>query len=188
MKAYLIPGWGEDLKDRDYRAVLNIYKAAGYEPEFVKIDWKYKTIEDWVEQVKSKISKQDLQSSLLSGFSFGAVTALSLAGYYQQPAKLLLFSLSCFYAEDQKTVPNSWLRAIGKHRAETFNQISFDDLANRINCPTMLFLGSKEDSEMKIRARDAHKKIKKSKLIMVEGAKHDTGDPKYVEAIRKALK
>ena len=188
MKAYLIPGWGEDLKDRDYRAVLDIYKAAGYEPEFVKIDWKYKTIEDWVEQVKSKISKQDLQSSLLSGFSFGAVTALSLAGYYQQPAKLLLFSLSCFYAEDQKTVPNSWLRAIGKNRTETFGKIDFDDLSGRIDRPTTLFLGSKEDPEMKIRAKDAHGKIKDSKFIIVEGAKHDLGDPKYVEAIRKALK
>jgi hypothetical protein len=59
MKAYLIPGWGEDLKDRNYQAVLDVYTAAGYEPKFVGIDWNYKLIDDWVEEVKEKISKRN---------------------------------------------------------------------------------------------------------------------------------
>jgi len=187
MKAYLIPGFMEDRKSRDYDAVLSIYKKADYEPVFVPIDWKYKTVDDWVEQVKSRLSQKDIEGSLLSGFSFGAVTALSLAGYYQPPTKLLLFSLSCYYAEDQKRIPGWWLAYIGKHRAEAFNRIDFNDLASRITCPTQVFLGSKEDPEMFDRAHDAKSKIKNSRLIIAQGAKHDVAAPEYLGVIESVI-
>ena len=99
MKAYLIPGAGEDLKSRDYGAVLKIYKDLGYQPEFVPIDWKYKTIDDWVEQVRTEISKKDLRNSLLSGFSWGSMIAVAIAADYN-PKQLLLFSLSPYFKED----------------------------------------------------------------------------------------
>jgi pimeloyl-ACP methyl ester carboxylesterase len=184
----LLPGWGDELGSRDYDSILVAYKSFGYEPQFVSIDWKYKTIDDWVAEVKSKLSREDIKNSILSGFSFGATAALSLAGYYQPPAKLLLFSLSCYYKQDQETIPKSWMKSIGKNRAAAFAKINFDDLASRINCPTQIFIGSKEDPEMLARAIDAQQKIKNSKLIVVEGAKHDVADPRYTRAIKEALR
>ena len=65
-----------------------------------------------------------------------------------------------------------------------------NELAVKINCPTVIFIGSKEVSkysDMKRRTREAHKRIKGSKVIEIKGVKHDVGDPKYIEAIKNAL-
>ncbi|MEK7096050.1 MAG: alpha/beta hydrolase [Patescibacteria group bacterium] len=190
MKAYLIPGKGEDLKSRDYQTVLNMYKQLGYEPHFVPIDWKYKTIDDWVEQVKAEIPEKDLKESILSGFSWGSIIALTVAANYTNPKKLLLYSLSPYFAEDLPNVKGTWLKWAGKRRVVTFKKLYMNELAVKINCPTVIFVGSKEVSkysDIQRRTREAHKRIKNSKVIEIKGVKHDVGDPKYVEAIRKAL-
>lgn len=168
-----------------------MYKELGYEPHFVSIDWKYKTIDDWVEQVKSKISKQELENSLLSGFSWGSMIALTLAAEYKNPQRLFLFSLSPYFAEDLPHVKEAWLKWAGKRRVAKFKLLSMNKLAAKINCPTTIFIGSKEVSkysDMKRRTKEAHKRIKGSKVIEIEGVKHDVGDPKYIEAIRMELK
>jgi predicted alpha/beta hydrolase family esterase len=99
MKAYLVPGSGEDLKSRDYQAVLDMYKQSGYEPHFINIDWKYKTIDDWVVEVENRISKEDIKNSILSGFSFGSMVALAVAAK-TSPKQLLLFSLSPYFTKN----------------------------------------------------------------------------------------
>lgn len=186
MKAYLIPGWGEDLNDRNYEAILNVYKQAGYEPQFLPITWSYRTIEDWVEEIKNKLSKNQIQNSLLSGFSFGAMTAFSVAGTYQNPKKLHLFSLSCYYNDDKPKT--SWLQSIGKRRAASFKAINFSKLASNIKCSTDIYCGSKEGPEMLHRANQANKAIASSRLFIVDGVSHDATDPQYVRTIKTALK
>ena len=188
MKAYLIPGSGEDLKSRDYPAVLEMYKQLGYEPRFVPVDWKYKTIDDWIAQVKKKISKKDIKSSLLSGFSFGSMIALGVAAQ-TNPKKLLLFSLSPYFAEDFPKQEKD-LKRIGKRRIEKFKSLSFSKTVGKINCPTLLFVGGEEIKKYKDtnhRSKKAHQEISNSKLIVVQGVGHNVSDPKYVEAIRKEL-
>jgi pimeloyl-ACP methyl ester carboxylesterase len=185
MKAYLIPGWGEDLKDRNYQLVLDVYNRAGYQPEFLPINWNRRTIEDWVEEVKIKLSKHDIRDSLLSGFSFGAVTALSVAGTYQSPERLMLFSLSSYYNGDNPKP--SWLKDIGKKRTVSFSAIDFQKLAANIKSPTNIFCGSKEGPEMLHRAGQANKAIRSSKLFIVDGVSHDVTDPEYIKAIETAL-
>ncbi len=190
MKAFLIPGAFEDLKSRDYKAVLDIYKKAGYQPEFVAIDWKYKTINDWVAQVETKISKDNLRNSLLSGFSWGSMIALAIAANYTNPQKLFLFSLSPYFAEDLPHVKKPWLKWSGKRRVTSFKQLYMNELATKIQCPTTIFIGDKEVSkysDMKRRTREAHKRIAGSKLVMIPGVKHDVADPAYIETIKKEL-
>ncbi|HXY18153.1 MAG TPA: alpha/beta hydrolase [Candidatus Nitrosopolaris sp.] len=191
MKAYLIPGAFEDVKSRGYRALLDTYKELGYQPEFVRIDWKYKTIDDWVEQVKSEIPKENVQSSLLSGFSWGSMIALAVAAEHTNPKKLLLFSLSPYFAEDLPHVKKPWFRWAGKNRISTFKNFYMNELADKIDCPTVIFIGSKEVSkysDMRRRTREAHKRIKGSRLVIIDGVKHDVADPKYVAAIKETLK
>lgn len=188
MKAYLVPGNGEDVKSRDYQAVLDMYKQLGYEPKFVFINWKYKTIDDWVEQVRQQISVNDIKNSLLSGFSFGSMIALAVAAEVN-PKKLLLFSLSPYFTEDFP-LPKKYEAWTGKRRTANFKNFSFDQKAKRINCPTTLFLGSLEKGkykDMQQRSSEAKFKIRNSKLVVVDEVGHDVGDPKYVVAIKKAL-
>jgi len=189
MKAYLIPGAFEDIKSRNYQAVLDVYKNLGYQPKFIKIDWKYKTIDDWVQQTKLAIPKKDLENSLLSGFSYGAVTALVLAARVANPKTLLLFSLSARFKEDIHKLKPKALKKISKRRLKDFEELSFEQLAAKINCSTSIFIGAKEQKEpvMKNRSRDAKTKIPSSQLIVIDGVNHDVGDPLYVAAIKKVL-
>lgn len=176
------------MKSRDYQTALNLYKQLGYEPHFVPIDWKYKTIDDWVEQVRRQIPASNIKNSLLSGFSFGSMIALAIAAE-TNPKKLLLFSLSPYFKEDMP-LPPSYERWAGKRRVENFKHFSFNKLASEIKCPTILFVGSKEISKYEDtnhRGSEAEKRIKDSKLVVVNGVGHDVADPKYIETIKKEL-
>jgi len=166
---------------------LKMYKSLGYDPIFVPIKWKYKTIDDWVEQVSNKISKNDLQQSLLSGFSFGSMIALTVAANYINPKKLLLFSLSPYFAEDFP-LHKKYEKYAGKRRVTNFKKLSMDDLARKINCPTILFAGTVERQKYgDDRDRAANKAITGSKYIVVPDVGHDVGDPLYVSAIKRYL-
>lgn len=187
MKAYLVPGWGEDIKDRNYQAVLDVYEEAGYEPEFVDIDWNYKLIDDWVEEVKGKISKRELENSLLSGFSFGAMISLILAAEYASPQKLFLFSLSPYFAEDIPTLKKSWLAGVGKRKAERFSDLPFMPLAEKVNCPTYIFVGTKEGKEIENRAMAANIIIKNSRLTIIDTVGHDVTNSRYLNEIKRLL-
>ena len=188
MKAFLIPGSGEDLKSRDYAAVLKMYKSLGYEPHFVPVNWNYRTIDDWIEQVEAEIPPKEIQNSLLSGFSFGSMIALGLAAK-TNPEKLLLFSLSPYFKEDFP-LAHEYTKWAGKRRVKTFKSFSMNVLAEKVNSPTMIFIGKKEIDkykDMEIRSRTAHQKLGKSELIVVSDVGHDVSDPKYIEAIRGTL-
>ena|ERR1017187_1919598 len=186
MKAYLIPGSGEDLKSRNYGLILDIYRQHGYEPEFLPITWKYRTISQWVEEIEHKLSKSDIQDSLLSGFSFGAMIALAVAAK-TSPKTLLLFSLSPYFKEDMP-LPHSHAVWTGKRRVADFQKLSFDQLAQQIHCPTTFFLGSIEKEKYgDKRSSEARGKINGSKLVIATGAGHDITHPGYQAAIKRAL-
>jgi esterase/lipase len=189
MKAYLIPGSGEDLKSRNYKAVLEVYKNCGYEPEFIPITWKYRTIDHWLREIKAKIPKEELANSLLSGFSFGAMIALALSAE-ANPKQLLLFSVSPYFNEDMPLDPR-YIKWAGQRRIDAFEHIHFNELAARIYCETFIFLGDMEKKKYKNmwhRAGEARKRISNSELILVDDVGHDVGDPNYIAAIEEALK
>lgn len=188
MKAFLIPGSGEDLHSRDYPAVLEIYAKHGYEPQFIKINWKYAAYDSWLNDALHQVDRQDLSKSLLGGFSWGSMIALGLAAR-DNPARLQLYSLSPYFSEDMP-LPPKYKRWVGKKRLASFSRLSFDYLASRVKCPTDIFLGSVEQAKYRdvaMRSAAAEKRVKNSHFILVEGASHNVGDPRYVEAIDKTL-
>lgn len=189
MKAFLIPGNKEDINSRDYQAVLDVYEQSGYEPVFMPIHWEYKTINDWTKQVVNTVSKEDLQNSLLSGFSFGSMIAFSVAAQIN-PRQLLLFSLSPYFREDMP-LPKKYEEWAGKRRIAAFKKLSFNQLAAKIYCPATIFLGAKEQEKYKDvrhRSQEAQKRIIGAKFVLVPNTAHDVGDPRYVESIRQILK
>lgn len=161
----------------------------GYEPHFIQINWKYRILDDWVEQVSAKIPKSELQKSLLSGFSFGSMIAIGVAAI-TNPEKLLLFSLSPYFEED-RPFPAKYQKWHGKRRIANFKKLSFNQLASQIKCPTWIFVGNKEIEKYPDttgrRVKTAHRIIADSKLVKIDDVGHDVGDPAYVKAIKKAL-
>jgi len=190
MKTVLfVPGFMEDLKSRDYATVLKAIQKKGYRTVFVPIRWRYTTPDNWDSELEKVYERYDANDTILAGFSFGAVTAF-LAATKRNPSELWLFSLSSYFAEDTPKMKKSWLRLIGKRRAEHFRKLSFNDKATAIDCKTLIFVGENEILKypsMGERASAANDKIKCSRLIKVSDTGHDVADIKYIEAIEKHI-
>ncbi len=179
----------EDLRSRDYAAVLKAMQKKGYRTVFVPIKWKYTTPENWVSELEKVYKRYGADETILAGFSFGAVTAFLVAAK-RNPSELWLFSLSSYFAEDTPSMKKSWFRAIGKRRAEYFRKLSFNDKVAAINCKTLIFIGENEISKypsMGKRASIANDKITNSRLFEVSDTGHDVADKMYVDVIRKHI-
>jgi pimeloyl-ACP methyl ester carboxylesterase len=125
----------------------------------------------------------------LAGFSFGAMTAFGIATE-QNPHELWLFSLSPYFAEDMPNIKKPWLKIIGKHRAEAFRRLSFNQHAKAIRCKTLVFVGELELKKYPLRSnrcQTAHKALPSSKLIIVPDCGHDVANSNYIKAIEKNI-
>ena len=144
MKTVLfIPGFQQDLQTTNYKVTLKAIESRGYATVFVPINWKRTTIDDWVNQVQIIYDQYESENTILAGFSYGAMTALSVAAK-RPPSALWIFSLSPYFSEDIPLLKLAWLRNIGKQRTERFWRLSFDALAPAITCNTQLFIGDSE--------------------------------------------
>lgn len=184
-----IPGYFETLTSRNYASTIKAIEGRGYKVIFVPIDWKYKTITDWVTEFESTYTKYNPATTILAGFSYGSMIAL-ISASKRPPAALWLFSLSPYFAEDLPNLNPTWLRGIGKRRVMDFQRLAFTPIATTITSPTLIFYGEKEASvwpPMKHRAEEARRLIKNSQLIQVPGAHHDVTDSRYIAEIKKAM-
>ena len=69
-KFYIIPGWKETCRRRQYQALAKAVKKIGYDPVFKNVDWSKKISEQIFEVEKD---------SVLFGFSMGAILARLVA-------------------------------------------------------------------------------------------------------------
>lgn len=122
----------------------------------------------------------------LWGFSWGAMIALITASKIK-PAMLILCSLSPWFKEDLPYIPQRWRKRIGKKRLQEFKQLSFRQVAKKVRCPTILVAGSKEKKELLRRVYDAHKRLKHSKLFIVQSAKHNIAQKEYLATLEKII-
>jgi len=185
----LVPGFQHDLKNRDYDTTIKAIEAKGYKVEFVPIQWKRTTIDDWGKQLNEVYEQLKPEDTILAGFSYGAMTVLKAAAD-RMPSELWLFSLSPYFSEDIPLLKLAWLRTIGKQRKERFWRVSFNRLAPAITCKTLLFIGDNESSkypDLKRRVEQAHTLLKGSKLIRIPGGKHDSTNPEYIDAIEHGI-
>lgn len=181
-----VPGFKENRTSRDYVKTISGIKSRGYAVEFIDIDWgRTKTVTDWVGKLNREYSKYKPAEAVLAGFSFGAVTALIVAAR-TNPVELWLFSLSAAFAEDLSKLKESHHRIIGERRIKAFTGYNFHELAQKILCKTLLFIGGKEARAypfLKSRVSQANKLIKHSRQVIIPGAGHDVTDESYVQAI-----
>ena len=136
-------------------------------------------------------SKYDPENTVLAGFSYGAMTCL-VAATQRNPSELWLFSLSPYFAEDirSKNMNQSWLNNIGYRRVTVFNKLNFKDLADKINCKTLLFSGEIELSKWSVlqeRVVLARTLLKNNIQTIVPSAGHDVSEPHDIKAIFKVI-
>lgn len=182
-----LPGFKDNLNSRNYEATINAIRDQGYEVTFVPITWWRTTFTDWAQEFDVIYQQYDPDRTILAGFSYGAMIALEAASI-RPPQSLWLFSLSPYFAEDIPKIPVSWLRSIGHRRVSAFSKLSFDNLAAKITCPTLLFYGEEESPAVRSRAENSHELIKNSQLVVVPGVKHDVSNPAYIKAIIGQIK
>ena len=190
MKTVLfIPGFREDINSRNYKITLEAIKQKGYSTQFVPINWKNTILNDWVEQLQRIYLKHDPNETILSGFSYGSLTAMVEASI-NNPFELWLFSLSPYFSDDIPVMKSSWLKEIGKRRVENFSKLNFSRLASKIKCRTLIMFGELEAQKYPLisnRSYIAYKMISNSTLIKVKNADHDVTNSNYIEAIKKSI-
>jgi len=80
-KIYIIPGFGETTRMKNYREIKSLAKSNGYEIISVKINWYMdKTMSDYIKEVEQQIPCDE--PSVIFGFSFGAFIAYSISKQY----------------------------------------------------------------------------------------------------------
>lgn len=190
MKTVLfVPGFRESIDSRDYKSTLEAIKNKGYSVKFVPINWLRTTIEDWTKELDEEYRKHDPANTILAGFSYGSLTAF-MSATKCNPAELWLFSLSPYFADDMPKMKKSWLKEIGKHRAEVFGKLEFNELAKHIKCKTLIVVGEKEAKKYPLignRSTVASSEINNSHMTIVDGSDHDVTDKRYIAAIKRLI-
>lgn len=180
-----VPGF-RSTDVRAYDETFDAFRAKGYKVQFVPINWRATSINHWAKEVSEAYADHDPEHTMLAGFSLGAYSAL-VAAANRPPARLLLLSLSPYFAEDIPHLGEKSIKYMRPRRMKAFSQIRFEEVAQRITSETTLIVGSKETPELTNRVRQAHRHIQRSRLITVEGVPHDMGHPAYQNALTSAL-
>jgi alpha/beta superfamily hydrolase len=183
---YIIPGYGEHTGMKGYQAAMKIFRLRGITPIPVNIHWKYKVMNDYVDEFLSVYKKNTGDDVYLFGFSFGAMIAC-IAAAQLKPKKIYLCSLSPYFREDLKSIKKSWRTILGKKRMTDFANFSFDALAQNVSCKVVLLFGDKEHPLVEKRVADAQKKLKKSKVFVAQGANHNLGQKEYIDLLKTYL-
>ncbi len=183
---YIIPGFTEKVNLKGYQQIIKFFKSKNFKVIPIKISWQYKVMSNYVDEFFSQLSHQQNDEVYLFGFSFGAIIAF-ISAVRIKPKILLLCSLSPYFNEDLKSLKKSWKNRIGKKRMEDLKKFSFNKLVKNINCKTILVAGKNEGKELDTRVNDAHNKIKKSELIIIDGAKHEISQKEYIDKLHKII-
>lgn len=190
--AFIIPGLGESAENPAYPEITNYFRKKGIRPLIVPIQWKYRTMSDYVAQFEDFYNKNKTEENSLLGFSFGAFIAF-VAGTKSKNKSLVICSLSPYFKEDLKGTikvhgKNVIERHIGSRRIKDFEKYSFNDLTKEIKSESVyIFVGEKELEICKMRAEDASRKISRSRLIKIKDTEHRIGQEGYLLAVKDLI-
>lgn len=185
---FIIPGCSESKKNNPaYSKIASYFRKKKIEPIIVDINWKRKTMSDYVEQFKKAYFKNKKYNEVyFLGFSYGAMISF-ISSAELKPKVQILCSLSPYFKEDFPYIREWWKRYIGQGRLADFKKISFNDFAKKVSAKTIILAGDKEGKEVYSRAKDANQRLKNSKLIIIPKAKHRIQQEEYLEEIKKII-
>lgn len=189
-KFFIIPGFMQSAKDKQFDWLRKTLENKGFSVVLVPISWKYHTMTQYIAEFKGLYEKNKSTKNYILGFSYGAVIAFATASELK-PDKIYLCSLSPDFAEERMRMKKSLRKLIGARRYQDGKKRSAIEIARKINIPTVILYGEKEGykfPDLKLRAEQTSKLIKKSRLIVVKNAPHKIDHPEYITALRSALK
>lgn len=188
--AFIIPGFTELPTRQGTSEITKMLENSGYSVIKVPIDWNYHVMSDYVEQFTRLYLEKKGSQNLVLGFSFGAMVAV-ISALELQPDRLILCSLSPFFAEDMKTIPIGWKRSIGKRRTKDFSKLSLQEVCRGVEAQTSILVGEKETKQypqMLQTAMLANQSLLNSKINRVSNGKHNIGQLEYLQVINEVIK
>jgi len=184
---FVLPGFKHSPDRKIYKDIILAFEYKRIKAIPVKINWKNRTISQISEDFLKEYNSVSADEKYLFGFSFGAVVAL-IASIKIYPKAQILCSLSPYFKEDLPFIYKSWKKMIGKKRMEDFKNLSISDFAPKVKTETYLLYGAKEGKFIEKRAKDTFGELRSKKhLVAVDSAKHDIGNPRYLDEIKKVV-
>jgi len=153
--------------ERRFRPFTEFVHAAGWETEFVQLDWIGTQPNFESHSLFGQVNAQTA-GKLVMGFSLGAVYAHLGA---PRARHLILGSISPFFLEDDDE-PQRWM-------------ISYKD--GNADTPAHVLVGAKEDGQMHRRATAVREFYRRCMYTVVPDAEHELWHPNYLQAIKAVL-
>ncbi len=180
----IIPGFGHNASNPEYRAVAKIAKKKGYIPVFVPVTWQYRGISRWLKETETRVKTKMGANTVILGFSFGAMLAVLLAQRYHCK-KLILCSLSPYFKEDLRFIPNNARQWLGKRRMHDFAHYTFPK--NSTTSATLIMGDSDWQFGLKKIKERYHLWKGKKKLHILKGVAHSMNNDLYLKAVEQSI-
>jgi pimeloyl-ACP methyl ester carboxylesterase len=180
-KIYIIPGFGENKKDKPYLELIKFFESKNFEVIFYEPKWSRNTIEKWLNDFEEVLKNDTADNSMVFGFSFGALIAV-LSTKTHKFSKLILCSLSPYFSDNIKLLPALAEKYLGKRRMIAFEK---QDFPKDIKIPVIFLVGSKEKELFPNDSKKYYDLWQGSKkFILVSDAEHDISNQNYISAIK----
>lgn len=153
--------------ERRFKPFVDFVHAAGWETEFVRLDWAGDQPNFGSTALFPQVRAQT-EGKVVMGFSLGALYAHLGA---LRARHLILGSISPFFLEDDDE-PRRWMISYRAGNADT---------------PADVMVGGKEDEQMHRRATAVRDFYRHHTYTVVPGADHELWHPHYLKVIKTAL-
>lgn len=183
---YIIPWYGYNWEKNEYKYISELFKSVWIKTRIINIKRKYGTMTQYVNQFQKQIDNK-IDKFWIFWFSFGAIISL-ISSVDLNPEFQILCSLSPFFKEDLSFLKKSWIKNIWKRQTEDFKRISFDKIAKRINCKTIVLAWDKEWIEVLNRIQESKEKIKNSEVYIIPKVKHNLWQKEYLDKLELIIK
>jgi hypothetical protein len=187
---YIIPGFTEYTKQPEYKKIGRFFKAKSFKVVYADITWNYRVMSDYVKEFTTKYKFNPNDDNYFLGFSFGAVISF-VASAKLKPKMQILCSLSGVFKEDMEKASPEFTKLAYKYcrkrRMKDLEKFSFNKTYPAVKSKSIILLGDSEHKEMFRRCKDANKKLKGSKLIIVPNNDHNIRKKEYLDAIEEVV-
>ena len=177
----IIPGFGESASDAPY-ARLKASCGKQYHVVTFTPQWNYRVASDWLAGLEKQLEKIDTIKTTVICFSLGAYITL-LAAERVSFQKVILCSLSPFFKEQLRSMPEEARRYLGKRRITDFSK---HNLPKKLMTRQVVFLFGAKDwsygiTQSKLLATRYH-----AKHVLIPNIGHEL-DNEYLTEIKKHL-
>lgn len=179
-RLYIIPGLGETTRSKNYKELIESARDSGLVVKPVKINWEVDMdMSDYINQADKQIP-DSIPNDFIFGFSFGAYIASVLARK-KNVGGYLFCSLSPYFKDDLKFIPEESKKYFGKKMMDSFKKYTFPKQAKG---QAWFLVGEKDWDLAKKKAKKSYGMWQgKKELYIIKGAKHELTSSNYIKKL-----